>query len=79
MQIDQGKLRAYLDHALSQQELVEVKKQLADSPEARAALARLRQERADFAPHLAALAAPSDKQPDASQAWRHFQAGPRRR
>lgn len=59
MRIDEGKLRAYLDEALSPEELEKVEKLLADSPEAQACLARLSQERDDFAQYLAALAPPS--------------------
>ena len=74
MRIDEGKLRAYLDQALPPEEAAQVKKQLAGSPEARAVLARLRQERADFAPYLAALAPPPEELSVASQAWRRWQA-----
>ncbi len=73
MSIEEGKLRAYLDQALSAEELAKVKKELADSPEAQAALARLSQERHDFASYLTALTPPSGEQPDAAQAWRRFQ------
>ena len=57
MRIDEGILRAYLDQALSDTEMDQVKKQLADSPEAQAMLARLSQDRYDVTPHLDALAA----------------------
>jgi hypothetical protein len=73
MQIDEGKLRAYLDQALSPDELAEVKKQLADSPETQAVLARLSQERNDFTPYLAALAPPAEHRPDVFRAWRRLQ------
>jgi hypothetical protein len=51
-----------------------VKKQLADSPEAQANLARLSQERHDVGPHLDALAPSSVAQSSTPQAWQRFQA-----
>ncbi|MBN1994634.1 MAG: hypothetical protein JW953_18185 [Anaerolineae bacterium] len=74
MRIDEGKLRAYLDQALSPEALAEVKQQLADSPEAQAALARLRAERDDFTPYLAVLAPPPGERPNAARAWRRWQS-----
>ena len=74
MRIDEGKLRAYLDQALPPEEVAQVKKQLAGSPEARAALARLSQERDDCAPYLAALAPSPKERSAAPQALRRLQA-----
>jgi anti-sigma factor RsiW len=74
MRIDEGKLRAYLDEALSPEELEKAEKLLADSPEARACLARLSQERDDFAQRLSALAPPSGEGSDAPAALRCLQA-----
>ena len=74
MRIDEGKLRAYLDQALPPEEAAQVKKQLADSPEAQAVLARLSQERDDVASYLAALAPSPKERSAASQALRRLQA-----
>ncbi len=74
MRIDEGKLRAYLDQALPPEEMKKLKKQLADSPEAQAALTRLSQERDDFAQLLAPLAPPVAERSAASQALRRWQA-----
>jgi len=75
MLIDEGKLRAYLDHALSPEERVLVKQQLTDSPEAQAALARLnREQQHDVAPYLDAVAPPPNEQSETGQAWQRFQA-----
>jgi anti-sigma factor RsiW len=73
MRIDEGKLRAYLDRALSLQEMEQVKTQLAGSPEARVILARLSQERDDFAQLLAPLAPPPGNRSAAPQALRRVQ------
>ena len=73
MRIDEGKLRAYLDQALAANELEAVKKQLADSPEAQVALARLSQERDDFAQLLAPLAPAPGNRSAAPQALRRLQ------
>jgi hypothetical protein len=74
MRIDEGKLRAYLDQALPPEEAAQVKKQLADSPEAQATLARLSQERDDVASYLAALAPSAKERSAAPQALRRLQA-----
>jgi hypothetical protein len=74
MRIDEGILRAYLDQALSDVEMDQVKKQLADSPEAQAMLARLSQDRDDVTPHLDVLAPSPTAQSSTPQAWQRFQA-----
>ena len=73
MQIDEGKLRAYLDYALPPEEAAQVKKQLSDSPEALAALNRLSQERHKLEPYLDGLSPPPGEQSDSEAAWRRFQ------
>jgi anti-sigma factor RsiW len=73
MRIDEGTLRAYLDHELSEEAMDMVKEQLADSPEAQAMLARLSQERLDVAPHLNALAPSATAPSSTSQTWQRFQ------
>jgi anti-sigma factor RsiW len=74
MRLDEGKLRAYLDQDLPPEEQEKVRKQLADSPQAQAWLARLSQERDDFAPYLAALAPGAGDRSAAPQALRRLQA-----
>lgn len=74
MRINEGLLHAYLDQALSDAEMDHVKKQLADSPEAQAMLARLSQDRDDVTPHLNALAPSPVAQSSTVQAWQRFQA-----
>ncbi len=74
MRLDEGKLRAYLDQALSPEELEKVSKQLADSPESQATLARLGQERDNSAQYLAALAPPPEHRPAAPLALRRLKA-----
>jgi len=73
MRIDEGLLRAYLDQALSDEEMAMVKKQLAGSPEAQAMLARLGQGRDDVTSHLDALAPAPAVQLSTPQAWQRFQ------
>jgi len=73
MHIDEGKLRAYLDQALSPEETTKIRKQLANSPDAQAVLNRLSQERHDIAPYLDVLAPLSEERPDAAHAWHRFQ------
>ncbi|MBN1219034.1 MAG: hypothetical protein JXM69_08900 [Anaerolineae bacterium] len=74
MRIDEGILRAYLDHALPEETMAKVKAELADSPEARATLARLSQQRDDVAPYLNALVPPPAARASAPQAWQRWQA-----
>lgn len=74
MRSDEGKLRAYLDDALSADERQTVETWLADEPEAAATLHRLRQERDDFAQHLTSLAPPPTAHPNASQALKRLQS-----
>jgi anti-sigma factor RsiW len=74
MRIDEGKLRAYLDQALPPEEQEQVRKQLADSPQAQAWLARLSQERDGFAQYLAALAPGAGDRSAAPQALRRLKA-----
>ena len=73
MSIDEGELRAYLDHALSAKERALVEQQLTDRPEAQAALARLKREQQDVAPYLAAIGPSPNQEPQVGQAWRRFQ------
>jgi hypothetical protein len=70
MALDEGKLRAYLDRTLPPHELNEIREQLEASLEARLVLARLRQERDEIVPYLAALAPSPAQRADVSQAWR---------
>jgi anti-sigma factor RsiW len=74
MRIDEGKLRAYLDQALPPEELEKVKQHLAHSPQAQAMLARLSEERTEFAPHLEALAPSPEDGSAAPQALRRLRA-----
>ncbi len=73
MPIDEGKLRAYLDHALSPEERALVEQQLIDLPEAQTVLAQLNRERHDVAPYLAAIGPSPHQEPEAGQAWGRFQ------
>jgi anti-sigma factor RsiW len=74
MDIDEGKLRAYLDRSLGSAEQSEVEKQLAESAQATAALARLSQEHRAVAPYLAELSPRSGEQADASRAYRRIRS-----
>ncbi|MFQ5576086.1 MAG: anti-sigma factor family protein [Anaerolineae bacterium] len=74
MRLDEGKLRAYLDHALSPAEQRAVEATLAQSGGARQTLARLQRRREDVARHLSSLAPPDT--PSAAQALRQLQAQP---
>lgn len=74
MRIDEGTLRAWLDDALSPTEREAVAHYLAGSAEARATLAWLSQDRADFALKLETLAPPATELPAAPQALKRFYA-----
>jgi len=71
MQFDEGKLKAYLDGALSPAEAARVEEQLAQSAEAREALGRLRRQAEVVSRRLDALA-PADR-PLAAQALQRLQ------
>ena len=62
MLIDEGKLRAYLDQALPQNELEQIEKQIAVSPQIQRQLAQVRYSRAQVADHFATLPAPPSPQ-----------------
>jgi hypothetical protein len=74
MPIDDGKLRAYLDQALSPEEQALVEQQVTDRPEVQEALARLEQAQQNVAAYLAAIEPSPEQGPEAGQAWRGFQS-----
>ena len=74
MRLNEGTLRAYLDGELSLEERREAQQMLAASAEARAALARLKQDREDFTHLLDDLAPTPEELPSSGRAWQRFQA-----
>jgi len=73
MRIDEGKLRAYLDQALSPDELKAVEDHLRHSTEAQATLRQLRQAQAALTEGLNLLTPPQKDISPASQAFNRFQ------
>lgn len=71
--IDQGKLRAYLDQALPENEMNGVAHTIANNPAAQQTLEQLRQERDETAVYLASLNPSATAQPSASRALNQVQ------